>query len=66
MINNLSEYLIGFAAGIRFRANFSIEDQLGKILDTILYAQKSYFNPYDGAILAIIPFFQCEVPNCLC
>jgi len=45
MISNLSEYLIGFAAGIRFRANFSIEDQLGKILDTILYAQKSYFNP---------------------
>lgn len=45
IINNLSEYLIGFAAGIRFRANFSIEDQLGKILDTILYSQNSYFNP---------------------
>ncbi|EIM65319.1 hypothetical protein [Desulfobacter postgatei] len=45
MIENLSEYLIGVAAGIRFRANFSIEDQLGKILDTILYAQDSYFNP---------------------
>ncbi|MBW1707121.1 MAG: hypothetical protein JRJ86_18510, partial [Deltaproteobacteria bacterium] len=44
MIKNLSEYLIGFAIGIRFRANFSIEDQLGQILDTILYSQGSYFN----------------------
>ena len=45
MISNLNEYLIGFASGIRFRANFSIEDQLGKILDTILYSQDSYFGP---------------------
>jgi hypothetical protein len=45
MINNLNDYIIGFAIGIRFRANFSIEDQLGKILDTILYSRDSYFNP---------------------
>jgi len=45
MINNLNEYLIGFALGTRFRANFSIEDQLGKILDTILYSHNSYFGP---------------------
>ena len=45
MINSLNDYIIGFAAGIRFRANFSIEDQLGKILDTILYSDNSYFSP---------------------
>lgn len=45
MISNLSEYIIGFAFGIRFRANFSIEDQLGKILDAILYSKNSYFGP---------------------
>lgn len=44
MIENLRDYLIGFATGIRFRANFSIEDQFGKIADTILYANKSFFN----------------------
>ena len=45
MIQDLNKYLIGFAAGIRFRANFSVEDQLGTILDNILYTAKSYFNP---------------------
>ena len=45
MIEKLEDYLIGIAIGIRFRANFSIEDQLGKIVDTILYSKKSYFNP---------------------
>ncbi|WP_319560291.1 hypothetical protein [Marispirochaeta sp.] len=45
MIENLDRYLIGVALGIRFRANFTIEDQLGKIVDTILYSSKSYFNP---------------------
>jgi hypothetical protein len=43
MIDNLEQYLIGVALGIRFRANFSIEDQLGKITDTILYAKDSFF-----------------------
>ena len=45
MIKNLNEYLIGFVAGIRFRANFSIEDRLGKIIDTVLYSKNAYFNP---------------------
>jgi len=45
MINDLNDYIIGFASGVRFRANFSIEDQLGKITDTILYSKNSFFNP---------------------
>jgi len=45
MINDLEKYLIGIALGIRFRANFSIEDQLGKITDTILYSKDSFFGP---------------------
>jgi hypothetical protein len=45
MIENLDNYLIGIALGIRFRANFSIEDQLGNIVDTILYSKDSFFNP---------------------
>ena len=36
MLDTLDNYLVGIALGIRFRANFSIEDQLGKITDTIL------------------------------
>ena len=43
-LTNLDEYLGGIAIGIRFRANFSIEDQLGKIIDTILYSEDSFFN----------------------
>jgi hypothetical protein len=42
---NINDYFIGLALGIRFRANFSIEDQLGSIVDEILYSKKSYFNP---------------------
>jgi len=45
MIEKTNDYLIGIAIGVRFRANFSIEDQLGKIVDTILYTKKSFFNP---------------------
>ncbi len=45
MIENLDDYLIGIATGVRFRANFSVEDQLGRILDAILYSQNSFFNP---------------------
>ncbi|MDD5596905.1 MAG: hypothetical protein PHV82_03105 [Victivallaceae bacterium] len=44
MIKDLQQYLNGIALGVRFRANFSIEDQLGKITDTILYSRKSFFN----------------------
>jgi len=44
-INKLNDYLISIAIGVRYRANFSIEDQLGKIVDQILYSSDSYFNP---------------------
>ncbi len=42
---NISDHFVGLAIGVRFRANFSIEDQLGTIIDEILYSEKSYFNP---------------------
>ena len=45
MIETLDQFLIGIAIGVRFRANFSIEDQLGRIVDQILYSKGSYFNP---------------------
>lgn len=45
MIENLKDYLVGIAIGIRFRANFAIEDRLGSIADRILYAKDSFFNP---------------------
>ena len=45
MITNLDEYLIGIVIGVRYRANFSIEDSLGAIVDKVLYDKKSYFNP---------------------
>ncbi len=44
-IENITEYLGGIVVGIRYRANFSIEDSLGEIVDKILYGKKSYFNP---------------------
>jgi len=45
MIGNIEDYLIGIAIGIRFRTNFVVEDQLGKIADTILYSKDAFFNP---------------------
>lgn len=42
---NINDHFIGLALGIRFRANFSIEDQLGRMVDEILYSKNSYFNP---------------------
>jgi hypothetical protein len=45
MIEKLEDYLIGIALGVRFRANFSIEDQFGKIADTILYSDGAFFEP---------------------
>jgi hypothetical protein len=45
MIENLNDYLTGIAIGIRFRPNFSIEDQFGKIIDTILYSKDTFFDP---------------------
>lgn len=44
MIDNLNDYLKGIVIGIRFRANFAIEDKLGSIVDHILYTKDSYFN----------------------
>lgn len=45
MISSLDDSLIGIALGVRFRANFSVEDQLGKIVDTILYSRGAFFDP---------------------
>jgi hypothetical protein len=42
---DIKNYFIGLAIGVRFRANFSIEDQMGSIVDEILYSRNSYFNP---------------------
>jgi hypothetical protein len=44
-LDRLDDYLGGIAIGVRFRANFGIEDQLGRIIDTILYSDDSFFNP---------------------
>ena len=45
MIDNLGKYRIGIAIGVRYRANFSLEDQLGNIVDRILYKKDSFFGP---------------------
>lgn len=42
----LSDFLVGVVVGIRYRANFSLEDQLGAILDKIIYTPGSYFGPH--------------------
>jgi hypothetical protein len=44
-ISELNECLMSIVIGIRFRANFSIEDNIGKIVDQILYAKNSFFSP---------------------
>ncbi|MFZ2864263.1 MAG: hypothetical protein WA440_05880 [Ignavibacteriaceae bacterium] len=44
MITNIKENLAGIVIGIRYRANFFIEDQLGKIIDQILYQSTGYFS----------------------
>jgi len=44
-IKNLDEFLFGISIGVRFRANFAIEDRLGEIVDTILYSENSFFSP---------------------
>lgn len=41
----LEANLIGVSVGIRFRANFSLDDQLGRIVDSVLYPHDSFFNP---------------------
>jgi len=52
---DISQYLVGIAIGVRFRANFSIEDQFGKIVDDILYRKNSSFGP------SIFPSVQSAV-----
>lgn len=42
---DLKGALISIAIGIRFRANFSIEDKLGNIVDEILFSKDAFFNP---------------------
>ncbi len=44
-MKDISEYYIGLALGVRFRANFAIEDQMGSIVDKILYNKNSFFDP---------------------
>ena len=46
MIQNLDDYLVGVAFGVRYRANFSIEDQLGSTIDQILYSKNAFFNEH--------------------
>ena len=41
----LEANLIGVSVGIRFRANFALDDQLGRIVDSVLYPNNSFFNP---------------------
>lgn len=45
MIAKLDDYLIGAVLGLRFRANFSLEDQFGRIADEILYGDGTSFGP---------------------
>jgi len=44
IISNLSEYITSIVIGIRYRANFSIADNFGNILDEILYSKDAFFN----------------------
>lgn len=44
MKNSLGSYQTGYVIGIRYRANFSISDLFGSIIDEILYTKKTPFN----------------------
>ena len=57
MIKDIDKHLIGIAIGIRYRANFSIEDQLGKIVDQILYNKNSTFDS------SVFPLVQNNVSD---
>ena len=45
MISELKDHLVSIAIGVRFGPNFSVEDHLGRIVDSILYSKDSFFNP---------------------
>ena len=44
MISNLDDCLESIVIGIRYRANFSIIDYLGSMLDEILYSKSAFFD----------------------
>ena len=48
-MNDLKSYLAGIAIGVKFRNNFSIEDYLGSIADTLLFGK-------NGGLLNSITF----------
>lgn len=55
MIEKLEDSLIGIVIGVRFRANFSVEDQIGRIVDDIIYAEDSFFGSN------VFPYVQSNV-----
>ena len=44
MRNSLGSYQTGYVIGIRYRANFSVSDLFGSIIDEIIYTKNSPFN----------------------
>tara|TARA_Y100001937_G_C7082106_1_gene313511 strand:- start:477 stop:1187 length:711 start_codon:yes stop_codon:yes gene_type:complete len=42
---DIAEHLISISLGVRFRANFIIDDELGAIVDHLLYQKGSFFTP---------------------
>lgn len=55
MTSGIMQNLVGIAIGIRFRPNFSVEDRVGSIVDSILYSENSFFNPKLFSKVEIIP-----------
>jgi hypothetical protein len=43
-MGEIKEYLKGIAIGIKYRPNYTIEDNLGEIIDELLYRKGSLFN----------------------
>jgi hypothetical protein len=43
-MSEIKDYFTGIAIGIKYRPNFSIEDNLGGIIDELLYRKNSLFN----------------------
>ncbi len=44
MLENLDDYIVGIAIGVRFQPHFSIEDNFGSLVDKILNKKNAYFN----------------------
>jgi hypothetical protein len=49
---DIDKYLDSIVIGVQYRQHFIIQDKLGEIVDSILYADNSYFNP------SVFPFTQ--------